>query len=58
MLYLAMATETSSINVQDDIPEKPHEQVHYKFLNAQLGKRKHCPIASNLPHYMQGGDGG
>ena len=35
--YLTMATATGSITEQGDIP---HQQVNYKFPNANLGKRK------------------
>lgn len=38
--YLTMATATGSITEQGDIPENPHQQVNYKFPNANLGKRK------------------
>ena len=38
--YLTMATATGSITEQGNIPEKPHQQVNYKFSNANLGKEK------------------
>ena len=36
------------MNGKDDIPEKPHHQPTISFQSAHLGKRKQCPMPSNL----------
>lgn len=57
-MYFAIAIESGSVTdstVQDNIPQKaiPASEPT-SFLNAYLGKRKQCPVPSNLLGLVSG----